>query len=291
MPSTQNRAPLGESLAFHSHRPASSLTARQYTSTLTSSAAFPDGKDSAIVDATGGAVNITLPAGSDSITGLPFHAERADADAGSNTIALVCAGSDTFVDGSTSISSTATTDLGLHLAAVWDGAKWRPYFPGAANGGGVGAFSTLSASSSMTVGDGSGSPVLDLQKSDGGTSVVKFTSNAKKRWTIGLDASENLTISRFNTSEVLQESAQFLAASGVFVAPTGLTVTTGGLTVSAGGATITAGGLVVTAGGLQVNGGVTKLTLTEYANDAAAGVGGLTAGQLYSTSGAVKVKT
>jgi len=261
MPSTQNRAPLGESLAFHSHRPASSLTARQYTSTLTSSAAFPDGKDSAIVNATDGAVNITLPAGSDSIIGLPFHAERANADATSNAVALVCAGTDTFVDGSTSISSTATTDLGLHLAAVWDGAKWRPYFPGAANGGGVGAFSTLSASSSMTVGDGSGSPVLDLQKSDGGTSVVKFTSNAKKRWTIGLDASENLTISRFNTSEVLQESAQFLAASGVFVAPTGLTVTAGGLTVTAGDVTVSADNLAVTLGDVTVAAGDIIATL------------------------------
>lgn len=305
MPSTQNRAPLGESLAFHSHRPASSLTARQYTSTLTSSAAFPDGKDSAIVDATSGAVNVTLPAGSDSIIGLPFHAERAGVDASSNAVALVAAGTDTFVDGGTSISSTASSDDGLHLAAVWDGANWRPYFPGAANGGGVGAFSTLSASSSMTVGDGSGSPVLDLQKSDGGTSVVKFTSNAKKRWTIGLDASENLTISRFNTSEVLQESAQFLAASGVFVAPTGIAVTAGGLTVTAGDVTVAAGDIIatlgdVTAGGtlggaaLSVNtatvfglstlaGGILA-TLPTHADNAAAALAGLAVDRLYKTA-------
>lgn len=168
MPSTQNRAPLGESLAFHSHRPASSLTARQYTSTLTSSTTFPDGKDSAIVNATGGAVGITLPAGSDSIIGLPFHAERANADATSNAVALVCAGTDTFVDGGTSISSTATADAGLHLAAVWDGANWRPYFPTAANGG-PGAFSTLTAATSLTVGDGTGSPAANLDKSGAGT--------------------------------------------------------------------------------------------------------------------------
>lgn len=269
MPSTQDRAPLGESLAFHSHRPASSLAARQYTS-LTSSAAFPNGKDSAIVNATSGAVNVTLPAGNDSIIGLPFHAERANADATSNAVALVCAGTDTFVDGGTSISSTATADAGLHLAAVWDGANWRPYFP-PASGGGAAAFSSL------TVGDGTGSPAANLDKSGAGVAAVNLKAAGVLRGKLSLDASENVVLSVFDGSEALLGSIT-------------LNNSTGAITLSKG-TTITTGGLAITAGGLQVNGGTTKLTLVEYANDAAAGVGGLTAGQLYSTSGAVKVKT
>lgn len=82
-------------------------------------------------------------------------------------------------------------------------------------------------------------------------------------------------------------SASSDGGAGVF---SGIT-SSGALLVTTGGARVNAGGMRIDAGGLQVLAGAVQLPLTNYADDAAAGVGGLTAGQLYRTAGAVMVKT
>lgn len=154
MPSTQNRLPLSRALADHDQRPASSLVARQISSSITASAAYPVGIDEAKVDATGGAVVLTLPEGSDEIIGLPFLALKTDGSA--NAVSLARSGTDTFAGGGTSISTTAQNS---RIGAYWDGTNWRDFFAGQISSG-------LAVSSGLTVASGG------LTVTAGGLSVV-----------------------------------------------------------------------------------------------------------------------
>ena len=141
---SQTRLPLASPLLQHDGRPASTLVARQFTASLTASQVFPPGKDAALVDATAGAVNITLPPGSEEIVGLPFYARKTDVSA--NAVGLVRAGSDTFAPGAgTSITATVQ---GAEIGAMWDGTNWRAV-TGAASGGAVAA-TTITASGTIT---------------------------------------------------------------------------------------------------------------------------------------------
>ena len=138
---SQTRLPLASPLLQHDGRPASTLVAWQFTASLTASQVFPSGKDCALVNATSGAVSATLPRGSEEIIGLPFGAYKTDVSA--NAAGLLCAGSDTFADTTTSLT---TTTQGAFVGAVWDGTYWRPLVS-------VGASAaSLAASTSVVVG-------------------------------------------------------------------------------------------------------------------------------------------
>ena len=204
---SQTRLPLSSSLSQHDQRPASTLVARQFSAVIEASDVFPSGKDCVLADATDGAVVVTLPAGSDEIVGLPFLAYKTDSSA--NAVSLACAGDDEFADASTSISTTAE---GSSIGAMWDGLVWRP-LSAAATAGPVAA-TTVAASTSVTVGDGTGSPSITLNKTDLGTDQIRFVSNTKVRGKVTLSSAEATSMSAFNTSEVLVGSISIDGVTG-----------------------------------------------------------------------------
>lgn len=264
MPTTQNRLSLARPLSEHDQRSAATLKAIQFSESITAGGAYPDNVDEAKVDATGGAVTLTLPAGSKEIIGLPYVAVKTDSSV--YAVRLGCAGSDTFAGGASFIS---TTTQNARVGAYWDGTNWRDLFAGAAN--------AATLSSSLVIGDGSGSPTLTMNKTAAGSLTWVVQAAGVKRGELGLDASENWIWSRHNSSGVLQDSIIYSNSTGMFTLPAGLTVT-------AGGATITAGGLTVTAGN-------TKIATPTHADEAAAVTAGLAAGTVYKTAtGELRIK-
>ena len=129
---------------------------------------------------------------------------------------------------------------------------------------------TLSGSTGQTVGDGTGSPVISLSKSNAGTASVDLKVGSTVRGSLRLDASENVVLSVNDSNGDALGTITMLAAGGGVVISKGTTISTGGFEVSAGNI---------------------KIPLTNYADNAAALAGGLTAGMLYHTSGAVRVVT
>lgn len=121
-----------------------------------------------------------------------------------------------------------------------------------------------------TIGDGTGSPEISLSKSNAGTATVDLKVGSTVRGRIQLDASENVVISVNDSNGDALGTITMLAAGGGVVISKGTTISTGGFEVSAGNV---------------------KLPLTNYADNAAALAGGLTAGMLYRTAGAVQVVT
>jgi len=134
------------------------------------------------------------------------------------------------------------------------------------SGGAKTDLSNVSAQT-LTLGDGTSSPALNLVKSDGGTGRLSIKVSATERARFGLTSGEAL--------ELVQNDSD-----GAEVGKLSFNATTGALT-STNGLTISSGGLTVTAGGLTVSAGKVRLGLTEYANNAAAIGGGLVAGDSY----------
>lgn len=216
---SQTRLPLAESLSKHDQRPASTLVAWQFAPSITASAAMPTDKDCALVDATAGAVNITLPAGSDEIIGLPFGAYKTDVSA--NAAGILCAGSNTFADATTSLT---TTTQGAFVGATWDGTYWRPLVS-------VGASAaSLTATTSVVVGGtgaGTAAATLTLNKTAAGTSAVVYKEANAIRAKAGLDASENYVI------EVFTGAAGAEASGGsITISPAGAVTFTGAVTIA-----------------------------------------------------------
>ena len=85
--SSQNRLPLTRALADHDQRRASTLVAEQISDSITASQDWPDGKDTAMIDATDGDVVVTLPLGDDENKGLHFNIVKTDASANDATMA------------------------------------------------------------------------------------------------------------------------------------------------------------------------------------------------------------
>ncbi len=123
------------------------------------------------------------------------------------------------------------------------------------------------AAQTLTLGDGTGSPALTLNKSDGGTGKLSIKVGSTERARLGLTTGEAL--------ELVQNDG-----SGSEVGKLSFNATTGALT-STKGLTISAGGLTVTDGGLTISAGAVRLGLTQYADNAAALAGGLVAGDTY----------
>jgi hypothetical protein len=279
MPSTQNRLPLSRALADHDQRPAVTLKALQFSDSITASAAYPSNVDEAKVDATSGAVALTLPAGAPEIIGLPFLALKTDSSA--NGVSLARAGTDTFAGGGTSISTTVQNG---RVGAYWDGSNWRDFF---ANSSGSGSGISAGAGS-LTIGDGTGSPLVALNKLGTGTAAYQLKVGSVVRGDLQLDASENVLLQQRDAAGAVVGALSFNNASGAASFSKALTIATGGLTITAGGATITTGGLTISAGGLTVTGTI-KPNLPNYADNAAALAGGLVAGDMYRIGADPKV--
>jgi len=314
MPSTQIRSPLLDTLQQHANRAAGSLIARQFTDSLTESQAFPDLKDSALVDSTAGAVNITLPEGSDDITGLPYYVRKTDVSA--NAAGMACAGSDTFASGATSLT---TTTQGAEVGAMWDGTHWIP-LPSSGGSvsvasvtttGAVTAGTTMAAGTGASIGGdtaGTADATLSLNKTAGGVAGVTGKVVGVKRFELLMDGSENLILRNYaadgttvlgsltldNTTGLLTSllglviasgglsvsAGNIVAVLGNIAASAGTVTGANGLVATAGGLTVNAGGATI-AGGLDVTSGIAKLPLLAFPDDAAAGAAGLVTGNLY----------
>ena len=276
----QTRLSLLKPLSEHDQRPASTLVARQFSAVLEASDTFPEGKDCVLADATDGAVVVTLPAGSAEIVGLPFLAYKTDSSA--NAVSLARTGTDAFADASTSIS---TTTEGASIGAMWDGTVWRP-LSAAATAGPVAA-TTVAASTSVTVGGsgtGTAAGTVTVNKTAAGTAAFELRAAGVLRAEVLLDGAEKLILRNYAADgTTVLGSMTFDNASGLITSLLGLVITAGGLTVSSGGATLT--------GGLQVTSGIVDLPLVAYADDAAAGVAGLTNGNLYLIGQTVTAKS
>lgn len=65
----------------------------------------------------------------------------------------------------------------------------------------VGADLSLTGSDpTLLVGDGTGTPAIEIDKSDAGTSALRYRNAGIKRWDLGLDTGEAFTLNRFNAS-------------------------------------------------------------------------------------------
>lgn len=230
MPS-QNRLPLTLALANHDQRDASTLVAAQVTESITSTQVFPDNKDTALVDATGAAVNMTLPAGEDDIIGLPFTVIKTDASA--NAAGLACAGTDAFADSTTSLT---TTVQGGMVRAFWDGSVWRPLAGAAAAVASINAAGSVTVGTTLAVGTGatiggtgSGTAAanLTMNKTAAGTSNVVYKEANAIRAKAGLDASENYVIEVFTGAAGAETTG-----GSITISPTGAVTFTGAVTIA-----------------------------------------------------------
>ena len=269
----QTRLPLTRALADHDQRCAGTLVNLQiHPTVLTAAETIGLGAVSSDIDVikgntSGGAFNVTLPRGTPEIAGHIYEALKS---AGSAAFGFALQGDDTFEDAATTFTNS-TTDASVRT--YWDGALWRKV--GGATGG------TLPAASSGTLGDGTGSPSMTMSKSATGTASVQMKVGATLRGQVLLDASENVKLAAYDGSGVEIGSILFDNATGAITLSKGTTVTAGGLTVT---------GLGVFNNGLRVATGQNMtLPLANYADNAAAVAGGLYAGQLYQTAGAVRV--
>lgn len=120
----------------------------------------------------------------------------------------------------------------------------------------------------QTVGDGTGSPSLVLSKSNAGTAAIDLRVGSTVRGRLSLDASENVILAVHDSNGDQLGALTLLAA---------------------GGGVISAKGVTIGSGGLEIQAGTVKLALTNYADNAAALAGGLVAGNLYRTGGAVMI--
>lgn len=269
---SQNRHHLSAALQDHGQRDAATLVNTQiHPDTLTAAATIGDSisldVDLVLGDATDAAFNASLPLGSEAIIGHAYAARKTDASA--NAFGLALQGSDTFEGGGTTL--TTTTRYG-QVAAMWDGTIWRILSAGTSG--------ALPSGSALTLGDGTASPSLTMNKLGTGTDRINLQNAGTLRGRVELDASENLVLSMFDTDGVTLLGAITLNNS------------TGAITLSKG-TTITTGGLTITAGGLTVSAGAVALALASvgsYADDAAAAVGGVPVGGVYRTGSALKIR-
>lgn len=146
---TQNRPDLHHSIDQIGNRRLASLLALQIRS-VSASESFDVGRDAwgrddqVNVDATDGAVVMSLPIGNDKIIGKVFSAVKTDS--GGNAMSIARSGSDT-IEGATSLSTTVQH---ARLAVYWDGSMYRRV--ASAAGLGAVAASSLAVSGNATVG-------------------------------------------------------------------------------------------------------------------------------------------
>lgn len=117
---------------------------------------------------------------------------------------------------------------------------------------------------SLTLGDGTGSPTLELDKAGTGSARVDLSSGAgDDKQLVGrlsIESDESLVLAIYDASEVLVGSLTFSPSTGAITSLKGITISAGGLTVTAGGATISAGNLAVSAGTVTAQAGLRATT-------------------------------
>lgn len=146
---------------------------------------------------------------------------------------------------------------------------------------------------SLTLGDGTGSPTLELNKVGTGTARVDLASGAgDDKLLVGrlsIESNENLVLAIYDVSEALLGSLTFNRSTGAITSLKGITISAGGLTVTAGGATISAGNLAVSAGSVTAQTGLVAttggVTVTAGGLTVTAGGASVVAGNVVLTAG------
>lgn len=142
MASLQIRSNPRDTVQQHNNRAAGSLIARQFVDliagTITWGNHFPL-KDTALCNTAAGTITINLPAGDDSIIGLPMYFYKTSA---SNTLTVQrTSGTGNTIEGATSVATTAVDTV---IALAWDGSTYRRLNASVAAGTGLLAANNLS---------------------------------------------------------------------------------------------------------------------------------------------------
>lgn len=80
------------------------------------------------------------------------------------------------------------------------------------------------AGRTLTIGDNTGAATFTISKTTGTAGAVNFLANAVKRWAFNFDTSQNLLVSRYNSSGVLQDSTTLNNSDGSWLFPAGIGV-------------------------------------------------------------------
>ena len=114
------------------------------------------------------------------------------------------------IDGSLSVTIAVDQTA---LTVQSDNANWRIINLTDASSGGEIIFGDLfldAASPTLTIGDGTGSPVLVLNKSDAGTATFNANVAGVTRWDVLIDASEDFSLERRNGAGALIDAPLFV---------------------------------------------------------------------------------
>lgn len=227
---SQTRAPLNLAIQQHAQPPASTLVSDQSMVVDADYTAIDVDMDLFLVDTTDGDIDLDLLPGARYHAGKVYKVQKT---AAANTIYVSADGTEA-IEGETTVT---LSDLNSMLAISWDphAETWRRAFPSMPTGTGT-------APSSTTIGDGTGSPSLIMDKVATGTDQIDLQNAGTLRGRLELDASENVALSMFDTDgTTLLGRITLNNATGAITLSKGTTITTGGLTITAGGLTISAG--------------------------------------------------
>lgn len=268
------RLSIARALADHDQRPAATLV-NLHTESVSASGDYPDPNlvDRVLVTADGGDVTTTLPEGSEAIDGRIFGIQKV-----AGAYSAILAGD--AIEGGTELAASELWEI---VEVYWSQT--------------LGKYIRVSNSvagappAASTIGDGSGSPTLTLNKSAGGVAHVIMEAAGVVRGSLSMDANEHLRLVRYDNTGAELDAITYNNSTGMVTLPAGLTVTTGGATIAAGGLTITAGGVSVVAGNVVLTAGVRAVINAPSAADDAAAAAlspAVPIGGFYHTAGAVK---
>ncbi len=258
---TQGIAPLGQAVQQHNNAPLAAIKADQ-ARTLTASGTQDLQYQRHLADTSGGSVTITLKPITDWPAFVPFHFQKVSA---SNTMTIDGYGSET-IEGSATIAVTANNTV---ISIYSDGTTLRRYTEGATASGVAGALLAANNLSDLTL-------VATAQTNLGGTTVGKAVFTA-------VDAAAAQTaLGATATGSSLFTAANAAAAQTAI----GATVTGAALVT----AVDAAAGRTAIAAAANTLAGVASVSLSDYADDAAAAIGGIAVGSLYRTGSIIKVR-
>ena len=95
--------------------------------------------------------------------------------------------------------------------------------------------SLTSSSPSLTVGDGTGTPNVTLNKLDGGAALLDFRNAGILRWRVNMEGDEDFAIQRFDASEVFQDKPfEIVQSTGDIELANNLSLTSSNPTLTVG---------------------------------------------------------
>lgn len=258
---TQGIAPLGLAVQQHNTAPLAAIKADQ-ARTLTASDTQDLQYQRHLADTSGGSVTITLKPLAEWPPFVPFHFQKISA---SNTMTIDGDGSET-IEGNATIAVTGNNTV---ISLYSDGTTLRRYTEGATASGVAGA---LLAANNLSDLASAATARTNLGGTTVGKAVFTAASEAAAQTAIGATAT----------------GASVLTAANAAAAQTALGATVTGAAVFT--AADAAAGRTALAAAANTLAGVASVSLSDYADDAAAAVGGIAVGSLYRTGSIIKVR-